>query len=346
MEIKNLEIEDTMAPKEKRAKVFCYTGTGNSFVSSRMIADALDAEIIHITEELVESKSHVDADVCVIVFPVYAYAMPKTMKRWIKNSTFDVKYMAVLGTIGSKHGGALGESIRLLKRRNCQTHYTMGLKCVENFVHMFKLPNEERIDELCKKQTILTNAIIEDLKERKENNRVLFRPESSFVSFIYRRATRLIASRYKVLDSCNGCGICYRVCPPRAITMVDVENKETSTNSKIAKIKSNKCDGCQACMQLCPQKAIKFARIHPDSKYFYKHPDAKLNELFKRALEKGEKDMSKVVEEKIKNGIAIDSQETTAPLPKPVGLSEETKMRRRSMFNDVIEMRAAELDEE
>ncbi|MCL2861714.1 MAG: EFR1 family ferrodoxin [Firmicutes bacterium] len=323
--------------ENKKAKVFCYSGTGNSLVSAKMIADELDANVIFITEELSESCQHIEAEVCVIVFPVYAYAMPKTMKRWIKNSSFSVEYMAVIGTIGSKHGGALSEAIRLLKRRKCKTHYTMGLKCVENFVHMFKLPNEEKIKALCENQKKLTSKIIEDIKEKRQNSRCLLRPESFFVSFVYRRAARLIASRYKVLNSCNGCGICYRVCPPKAIS---IENDA-------AKIHSKKCDGCQGCMQLCPQKAIKFARIHPESKHFYKHPDITVADLFKRETVTIADEENLETDKTIENGLVTPNFTfETEHSPTHSTLSEETKTLRKSMFNAVIEMRSQEVDEE
>jgi len=252
-------------------KIFCYSGTGNSFASAKQIAASLEMEVVHITEELVLSKPNITGETCIIIFPVYAYGVAKLVKRFVKQSTFTVQHLVVLATQGSKHGGALAEAIRLLRRRKQKVAYSKGIKAVENFVHMFKLPEEERIKTICQKQHELTESIIQDIKGKKRNKRFRFRPESGFISFIFRRVTRMFARRYKILDTCNVCGICHRVCPPNAIEMVDERPK----------VITKKCDHCQACMQLCPQRAIKFGKVTPESRR-YLHQDVKVSELLKR----------------------------------------------------------------
>lgn len=230
-------------------------------------------ELNHITHELGESRSDIICDVCVVVFPVYAYAPPKTVRRFLQSCNFDVGYMAVVGTIGSATGGALAECVRVLKRNSQQVHYTAKIKCVENFVHMFKLPPEEEIPLICEKQKQKTSEICDDIKQRKTNKRLLVRPESVMVSCLFKGFAPSFAKRYKVLPECDGCEICYRVCPAQAIDMDE--------NTKKPKFTQKLCDHCQACMQLCPKRAIKFGKVTPEGRR-YCHPDVKLKELFKR----------------------------------------------------------------
>jgi ferredoxin len=254
-------------------KIFVYSGTGNSYASAKQIAGQLGMQVVHITRELAESKLVYAGETCIIIFPVYAYGLPKTVRTFIKSASFNVKYMAILSTIGSHHGGALAEAIRLLKRRKQKVAYSKGIKSVENFVHMFKLPPAGQIEATVKKQYEITKQLSENISAGKQNRRLTFRPGSCFVSFFFRRVTGTFAKHYKFLDSCTNCGVCARVCPSRAIEMLP-DRPKPNLNPK-------RCDHCQACMQLCPQHAISFGKITPTARR-YMHPDTTLGELFKR----------------------------------------------------------------
>jgi len=225
-----------------------------------------------ITAELVASKPVIEGELGIIMAPPYAYGLPMTVKRFIQASAFRVQYMAVLATPGSTHGGMLAEAARLLSRRKQKVSYSMGIKSVENFVQMFKLPSEEGIVLANIRQNERTDAVIADIKNRKRKRRFLFRPDSSFVSFLFRRITATFARRYRFTEACNGCGICAKVCPARAITVFE---------GKKPRVDPKKCDHCEGCTMLCPQKAIRFGKITPDSRR-YKHPDVSLGELYKR----------------------------------------------------------------
>ena len=51
-------------------------------------------------------------------------------------------------------------------------------------------------------------------------------------------------------DKCIGCGICKKICPARALTMVEVEGK------KRPQLELSKCIFCYQCVESCPKKAI------------------------------------------------------------------------------------------
>jgi NADH-quinone oxidoreductase subunit I len=57
-------------------------------------------------------------------------------------------------------------------------------------------------------------------------------------------------------NQCIGCGICSKVCPARAIEMVDVEGK------KRPQLNLSKCIFCYQCAESCPKKVIKNSCIY------------------------------------------------------------------------------------
>jgi formate hydrogenlyase subunit 6/NADH:ubiquinone oxidoreductase subunit I len=66
-------------------------------------------------------------------------------------------------------------------------------------------------------------------------------------------------------DKCAGCGLCARVCPNRAIEMVDVE--EEGKTVKRPKIDMSKCCFCGLCQDACLTGAIRLGSKIPDSVY-------------------------------------------------------------------------------
>jgi len=254
--------------------IFVYSGTGNSLASAKQIAKAINAEVIHITAELAETPATFSGGTCVLIYPVYAYGMPMTVKHFVIANKFNFEYFAVVTTCGSYSKGAFAEAIKLLKKCGQRVHYSTEVKSVENYVHMFKLPVEETIARTIEAQTKITDHVIADIRERRTNKRIMFRPLSIFVLCVFRLATPSFARRYRFNDSCNGCGICARVCPSRAIEMVDGKPNIGPKGQYL-------CDHCQACLQLCPCRAIEFGKIKPDGRR-YKHSDIEVSDLFKR----------------------------------------------------------------
>lgn len=256
-------------------KAFVFSGTGNNLASGKQLAQELDLEIVLITDELKNKKESFEGEIGVLLFPTYGLGIPATVRKFILNSTFNFTYMAVLTAMGSHRGGALAEAIRCFKKRGQKVHYSNGILSVENFTHLFGYGPIKRADFKIERQRKITSEIAKDLKQRKTNKRILFRPLSFLVACITRRGTKIFITHYKFLSMCNGCGICARICPANALKMVQ------TANGIKPKITHMKCDNCQGCLQLCPNKAIKFGRVKPKN-IRYIHKDIKLEELIKR----------------------------------------------------------------
>lgn len=248
--------------------IFCYSGTGNCLASAKQLKEIFNLPIKLITADL--TADYYNGDLAIFIFPAYAYGLPVSAKKFIQHNNFNYKYLAVITTYGTHYGGALAESIRLFRRRKQKVNYSVGIKSVENYAPVFGLPDNKKITKVVASQKVNTISIANSIQQRKENRRLLFRPFSKFISILLRVFTPLLTSTYKVLSSCNGCGLCAKLCSARAISIIN--NKP--------KFKVKKCDHCQACLQLCPKKAISYVRINSKSKR-YRHPDIETSELIK-----------------------------------------------------------------
>ncbi|MGD2249435.1 MAG: hypothetical protein PVF58_13585 [Candidatus Methanofastidiosia archaeon] len=65
--------------------VYYFSGTGNSFVVARDIAEKIDAELVSIAAVIREEKVVISADVLGIVFPDYHSGLPNIVKDFMKN---------------------------------------------------------------------------------------------------------------------------------------------------------------------------------------------------------------------------------------------------------------------
>lgn len=63
--------------------------------------------------------------------------------------------------------------------------------------------------------------------------------------------TRYTVSLPRLTDNCNGCGICTRMCPEKALTV-----REAEDGTKLVAVAVWKCIACGKCIKTCTKKAI------------------------------------------------------------------------------------------
>jgi NAD-dependent dihydropyrimidine dehydrogenase PreA subunit/flavodoxin len=288
-----------------KAKIFYFSGTGNSLIAGKKIAEGIEGTLEPIVKYQKENLVKVDEDIIGIVFPVYLAqisGIPEIVREFFSKLEFHAhKYYFVVCTYG---GYAWPNAFPAIKRCVEISKSYKG-KIDGRFYVRFPMNNldYDHIPIPIERDTsiILAEAekkiesIIRMIKNRKKGN--IFSQyiiNFTFGRFLSLAKTPIMKSMRKYAyepeysnltyhqlvplsdksitfyeDKCTGCGICERVCP---VNNIKIENEKP--------IWLHTCQMCFACDEWCPQKAI-----HHWGKIIgldYHHPSVKAKDMMKQ----------------------------------------------------------------
>lgn len=234
-------------------EVFYFSGTGNSFAIAKDIAaKLLDAEIREIKQDM---EFHQDAqiDTLGIVYPVYDWGPPKIVADFLKKlSVPQSTYVYCV----ANYGGLLGSSNlvvkEMLQERGIQLSAGFAIQMPGNFIPMYNIANDKRIAKLfsAKDAKVLKIADAVHAKQKAKIETSLGFLGKHLSTKVYSAAMAHInefGKKFTVDGTCNGCGLCMRICPKKNIVMHAGKPEW-----------QNDCEACLACMHWCPNKAIQY----------------------------------------------------------------------------------------
>jgi ferredoxin len=271
----------------KRFKIYYFSGTGNTLWSAKKIAVYLGqsqnpagspdpaaakpvpAELFNIGRLMRQTPAPIEAEGLIFMFPSYAYQMPLLVRRFIIRSEIRSPYIAALVTYGSDPGGTLAELYRILKRKNLSLSFSGRIPSVENYIPIFGPPGEETKRKRLLLQDRATQEAARAILAGKTNSPWRIRPFSVFVSSLFRLGLRknIFVKGFRLNAACNGCGLCGRICPGKAIVM-----------EKGKPVFSEGCEQCQACLNWCPRRSISFLRFRGNTEPYH-HPGVSVEEI-------------------------------------------------------------------
>lgn len=258
-----------------------FTGTGNSLLVARKIAQRLDGAVLRPILKLKGTEGNKlfgdniigDANVVGFVFPVYFDRIPEIMYKVLEEIEYrKTNYIFAITTSGEATGNALYELDSLLRSNGSRLNYGKNVVLGDNSIILKTSQNklEKRflkLDETCDEIALTVNKRIQNEMELQRSMflSILGRINRFAFLYYYKAEKRLVDSL-----KCNQCRQCVKLCPVENISM-------TNGYVKIG----DHCQWCFACLNWCPQKAIRFGRIDPSQKHQYRSPGINVSDILR-----------------------------------------------------------------
>lgn len=262
------------------AKIYWFSGTGNSLAVARTLAESLpSAELIPMARVL-SNPASVPApgpsDVIGLVYPVYAFGPPALVLRFLRRLKLSAdSYVFSVCTCASTAGDALGFVRGALQKQGADVSAAWVVKQPENYPPFGSAPELDKQEEI---QSAADDKVVRIAEELASRPRGVFEQAGALVRLAGRLVypafcafERRAADRFFKADSrCNGCGICADICPVQNIT---IENGRP--------VWLGHCEQCFACFHWCPSRAVQYGRSARLRRYH--HPRASLSDFRKNA---------------------------------------------------------------
>jgi len=285
-------------------EIYYFSGTGNSLVVARDIAEKLDGNLIAIPSVIDKERITTDAGVIGIVFPVYYTGLvnlPLIVQRFVmKLDKISTKYIFAVCTYGGGFGSTLKILDEMIMAQDGRLASGFGVQMPQN---AFKKPFENKTKFYNNWKDKKLASIYEYVSAKNEGhfdtdglfkgpvvtllgkmaNSALLKPifnkpmtsaarvpEGSDLTV--REIMPLMDRSFHTDGNCKGCGTCAKVCPVQNIEMVDDKP-----------VWQHHCENCLACIKWCPQQAIHGYGEQPEG---YHHPEVNISHMLRKKSKK------------------------------------------------------------
>lgn len=246
--------------------ILYFSGTGNSEYIAKLISKQISDEVINLFTKIKDNDySTIKSDKpWVIVVPTYAWQIPHIVRDWLLKADLQgSKDIYFILTCGSSIGNAQRFTKELCEKISLNHMGCAGIVMPENYIAMFKAPDDKKAREIIAKAVQLLPNITACISQSKPLNvnkpNVIDKILTTAVNkFFYKFSIK--DKSFYTKDNCTSCGLCERVCPMSNIKLT--EGKP---------LWNGNCTHCMACICSCPAKAIEYGN-KTKNKVRYKCP--------------------------------------------------------------------------
>lgn len=263
----------------KIARFHVFSGTGNSLHLAKAIAGQMEAEgwgteLLRVggNGALPELPGPPPEEVPgegldVFVFPVYALSVPHIMQAYIARlgrvdrggRRSRAAVLATNGRISSRfrdghEGQALAQAERILARRGWDIVYRETFDYPQSITSVINPQSEATREKILGLMEGRTREVAADLAAGRSRKRPAG-PIAHLLGWPFGLAYNLVGRRAWAMTfaadrRCDGCGLCARECPVKAIRMIRGRPDW-----------SYACEGCEGCINRCPRAAIQASAL-------------------------------------------------------------------------------------
>ena len=248
------------------AVVFYLSGSGNSLYAARQLAEKLEDCRLETIGSYLRKPYDVNDEVVGIVSPVYCFALPPMMARFLEKLQAKPNYCFGVVTMGGNQGRALKQMSDAWAAKKITLNYAQAVLMPDNF---FGIPLEKRLEELKVAEPVIAK-FAEEVVEGKADvasvkEAMLWKLFGTSASWWYLKNRLKFEEMTVDATKCVSCGICAEVCQMENITMVDGKPNF-----------GNNCASCLGCFHWCPESAISAGKLTLDNNKRYVNPNINL----------------------------------------------------------------------
>lgn len=239
--------------KTKSVDLYFFTGTGNTFLAAKKIAEVfkendIKANLINI--EKTDPKTIDLSKIIGLAFPIACWNTYPFIRRFIKNlpnaANTEIFVFSTMGDSSLKAAATIGNT---LSKKGYSVIATKGFKMPNNLI---SVQSEEkniikRDMAFIKIKSFTLDMIHKTTKAEKTN--IFFKfcfAISSFITSLWERTFFQKIIKFNLAkEKCTKCEICIKICPVENIKMKDYPE-----------FNGNKCQVCMRCISYCPTRAI------------------------------------------------------------------------------------------
>ena len=250
---------------------------------ARQLAEQLNEQLMPLTEAVQQDLTNEKR--IGLVFPTYDFNLPPALRDMIAQLNISPKsYVFTVITCGSMVGNCVWVLRRILREKGIELAYSHKVSVPDNSALAFgRNPNKQlgKFERVPARMELI-------ISELQAESHTLHYSWFSLLSWLLGRPAvergmiHCLGPKV-IVDKCNGCGTCVRVCPMENIQLVESrESKVESRETAQVAFTGDHCTVCLACVHACAQQAFRTNGQETRKERQYRNPQIKLKDLLLR----------------------------------------------------------------